>query len=169
MNAAMARLLDRIDISGITESEIPGLFREVLDGGWTIDPTGAMLLRRLKESYNGEPAFVDPVHKETTINGRGMIDYDLPIIAAEREEKLLRRCIAYACAAIRVARDVRQSPETLSYITMSVSSGGEKLLTANVTFCGDYNDFPSYIANIDDYRNEALMEISLADLDHCWS
>lgn len=165
MNGAMSERVNRVDLEGVRDEEVPEPFRRILEEGWIIDPSGAIFLRSLKYGYNGNVESYDTCHKEAAVNNRGMIDYDLPTNGSEREAKLLRRCVAYACLGIRSSLSLFDTPEILSYITMSNSLGGEESITASVTFCGNHFDSLPYIKNMDDYQHEALMEISWQDYE----
>jgi hypothetical protein len=165
MNRAMSELVNRVDLEGISDKEAPESFRYIIEEGWIVDPSGAIFLRSLKYGHNGNVESYDTCHKEAAVNYRGMIDYDLPTDGSQRETKLLRRCIAYSCLGIRSSLSLVDAPEVLSYITMSNSLGGDESITASVTFCSNRRDSLPYIANMDDYEHEALMEISWQDYE----
>ncbi|WP_369391218.1 hypothetical protein AB5J72_28910 [Streptomyces sp. CG1] len=162
MNARMSGLLGGVEPRA-REEDVPDQFRAVVHGGWTTDGE-AQLLTVLHSGYSGggRQEFEDVIHYEATVNGRGMMDYDLPPSGPERIEALLRRSISYACSALRAVPDGQKWP-ILGYV--SVSEGGleDNILTAHVTFCSERPDLPRHVGEMASYAHEALLEISQED------
>ncbi|MFD9218794.1 hypothetical protein ACFWDI_01885 [Streptomyces sp. NPDC060064] len=160
----MADLLRRVDISHLGEGDIPEQFLDVATEGWTTSAGGARVLSALASASSGK--FFDVVQEEYSVNGRGMIDYDLPVSGNEREETLLRRCLAYCFACLDKASEQLGSNSVMAYVSISAGGLDEEILTANVTFCGDHPGFPPYVEDIESYREEALIELVPGDYVH---
>lgn len=142
---------------------MPDQFRAVVRGGWLLDGD-AQLLAVLHSGYSGggRQEFPDVIHYEATVNGRGMMDYDLPDSGPGRRESLLRRSLAYACTAL-LAVPASQPWPTLAYVSLSEGGLEDDLLTAHVTFCSQRPGVPPYVSDVNSYRQEALLEISQDD------
>ncbi|WP_371669418.1 hypothetical protein OG985_18175 [Streptomyces sp. NBC_00289] len=84
-----------------SEEDVPDAFRAVVRAGWTMDGD-AQLLTALRSGYSGggRAEFHDVIHHEATVNGRGMMDHDLPASGPARLETLLRRSLGYACTGL---------------------------------------------------------------------
>ncbi|CAM5672031.1 hypothetical protein SMICM304S_11919 [Streptomyces microflavus] len=91
------------------------------------------MLAELRPEVTG--TYLDRLAEETTVNGRGMTDYDLPAAPRERTPLLVRRCLAYACACLREAREEFGDGEVKAYVSLSFADTEEGLLTSNVTGC----------------------------------
>ncbi|MFI8503544.1 hypothetical protein ACIGFK_34325 [Streptomyces sp. NPDC085524] len=156
MNRAMARLLSRINLEDITPDEVPSGFIRVAEAGWEIRPSGAHVLSALKSSPAGP--FTDVVHEEYSVNGRGMMDYDLPAFGPERESKLLRRCVAYAISCLQHANELHSAVEISAYISLSYGGLNDDHLTANVTFCGNHPGVRPYAADLEDFAIESILK-----------
>lgn len=89
MNSRMSDLLGGVEPRA-REEDVPEPFRAVVRGGWTVDGE-AQLLAVLYSGYSGGGGrgFEDAVHYEAAVNGRGMMDYDLPRSGPERLQALL--------------------------------------------------------------------------------
>ncbi|MFF0064136.1 hypothetical protein ACFYRC_21775 [Streptomyces sp. NPDC005279] len=157
----MADLLRRVDVSYLGECDVPEQFLDVVREGWTTSASGARVLSALAAASSG--TFFDVVQEEYSVNGRGMIDYDLPASGHEREEALLRRSLAYCFACLDKASEQLGSNSVMAYVSISAGGLDEDTLTANVTFCGDHPGLPSYVQDIESYREEALMELLPGD------
>ncbi|AGK78236.1 hypothetical protein SFUL_3305 [Streptomyces microflavus DSM 40593] len=101
-------------------------------------PAGGRVLAELRPEAPG--TYLDRLAEETTVNGRGMTDYDLPAAPHERTPLLVRRCLAYACACLRDAREEFGDGEVKAYVSLSFADTEEGLLTSNVTFCTSFSD-----------------------------
>ncbi|MFF4277050.1 hypothetical protein [Streptomyces sp. NPDC001536] len=158
----MAALLKTVELHA-REEDAPDQFRVVVKAGWVTDGD-AHLLTALKSGYSGagRTEFADAVHFEAAVNGRGMMDHDLPTSGPERLTALLRRSLGYACTALRSVPPGRPWP-TLAYISLSAGGLDDDVLTAHVTFCSDRPDVPPYVADVESYEQEALMELSQED------
>ena len=162
-NTAMAGLLARTDVSGLGEDDVPAPFRDVVRQGWTTSPSGARLLAALVATTQG--TYVDVVQEEYAVNGRGMIDEDLPASGAERKAALLRRCLAYARLALLGAHERFGDAEVKGYVSLSTGGFYEDTVTAYVTFCAEHPGLPHYLGPIEGYEEEAVAELVLADFE----
>ncbi|MFE6132840.1 hypothetical protein ACFQ6Q_31965 [Streptomyces sp. NPDC056437] len=165
-NSRMTALLGDADLRDLGSPDIPPLFREVADRGWSTTASGARVLTDLRPE--GPAEYLDRLAEETTVNGRGMTDYDLPAAAHERTPLLLRRCLAYLCAALRAAQKEFGDSGVKGYVSLSFADSEDALLTAHVTFCRPLPDVPSYVADLERVENEAVAEISVEDC-RLWS
>jgi hypothetical protein len=145
--------------------DVPTVYRAIAEQGWFVDESGACLLSALKAGHTGKraDAFEDVVHFEATVNGRGMMDFDLPASGPDRQRLLLRRSLAYACLALHIAPIDSPHP-ILGYVSLSEGGLSGNTLTANVTFCTSRPDLPPYVDDIDACSEEALLELSRADI-----
>lgn len=164
VNSTMRDLMQGVDLDQLSSADIPSAFQSILEGGWVYDDSGAWVLRRLADPGTHSHGLLDPVQREATINGRGMIDYDLPKETALRKPPLFRRSIAYACAGIDHALQSGPGRYATSYVSASHAAEGERTLTTNVTFCTMRGDRVPYVENMDEFREEGLMEITAPDL-----
>ncbi|MGW4676203.1 hypothetical protein [Streptomyces sp. NPDC004324] len=157
VNRMMAAMVQRTDLAGLTESDIPQPFRDVAGHGWTVTSGGAVLLTELAEGTVG--SYFDVVQEETSVNGRAMTDYDLPASGKDREEPLLRRCLAYAFACLESAEGKFGEYSVSAYVSLSMGGLDDDTLTANVTFTMRRPGLASYVPDIEGYVHEALLEI----------
>ncbi|MGW7351787.1 hypothetical protein [Streptomyces sp. NPDC054784] len=160
----MAYLLDSIPPLGVSDEDIPHGHRETFAEGWTQNEDGALLVTSLWNSYFGDLENNDPVHTESTVNGRAMMDHDLPNDARERLETLLRRSVSYACAGIRSSLEVAAEPTVRAYISVSESAEEHPRLTAHVTFCTHRANSIPYIEDIESFTQEGILELGHDDL-----
>ncbi|MFI6658955.1 hypothetical protein ACIBL8_25900 [Streptomyces sp. NPDC050523] len=162
MNARMSDLLEGFELHA-REEDVPDQFRAVVRAGWTADGD-AQLLTALHSGYSGggRQDFEDVIHYEASVNGRGMMDYDLPGSGPERLDTLLRRCLGYACTVLDSVAEGQKCP-VRSYVSLSEGGLDDDLLTAHVTFCSDHPDLPRYVDDLDAYGQEALLELSQDD------
>ncbi|WP_225801508.1 hypothetical protein [Streptomyces sp. NK15101] len=160
----MRKLLADADLAGLSSSDIPPMFQEVVERGWSVTGSGARVLTDLRPDTAG--SYFDRLTEETTLNGRGMTDYDLsaePAAADERANVLLRRCLAYAAGCLRAARDHFGDDEVRAYVSLSLGGLDDDLLTAQVTFCTPLPDTAPYIADLEQVRDAAVAELSVRD------
>jgi hypothetical protein len=144
--------------------DVPAAYRAIAEEGWIVGRHGAYLLAALGEGYHGFSAaqFDDIVHLEASVNGRGMMDYDLPDSGPERLYPLLRRSIAYACLVLKLA-PADDEHKILGYVSLSEGGMSDDVLTAHVTFCTRRSGVPPYINNVQDYAEESLLELCRDD------
>ncbi|MFJ7775343.1 hypothetical protein [Streptomyces yangpuensis] len=161
INEKMNRLLAEHPVAGLTDEDIPLMFREVKDEGWAYTPNGARVLSGLVSDV--APSYFDVLQEETSINGRGMTDYDLPEAAAERTGPLLRRCLAYALGCLDEAERKFGDGEVRSYVTLSLGGVDEDLLTATVTFCTHDPNTAPYIRDLENVQDAAVLELTSKD------
>ncbi|MEV5531429.1 hypothetical protein [Streptomyces prunicolor] len=145
------------------EEDVPDSFRAIVRAGWTTEGD-AQLLTAPFSGFSGTPLteFDEAIHYEATVNGRGMMDYDLPESGPERLKTLLRRSLGYACTALLAAPESHLRP-VLGYISLSEGGLEDNLLTAHVTFCSARPGLPRYVDDMDSYKHEALLEVSQDD------
>ncbi|MFI2368410.1 hypothetical protein [Streptomyces sp. NPDC018833] len=161
MNRAMAEVLANVDTKDLTDADIPPMFLAISNEGWTTTPSGAYVLAALAASGPGG-TYADLVHEEVTLNGRGMVDHDLPPKGRERVEPLVRRCLAYARRCLAGAEEVPVDPMLTAYVSVSESWTEERTVTAYVTFCRTHPGVSPYVTDPEDYRHEALLELVAA-------
>ncbi|MFF9128636.1 hypothetical protein [Streptomyces sp. NPDC014806] len=164
MNAWMSAHLGAGGIR-VREEDVPEPFRLIVHEGWTVDGD-AHLLTALRSGYHGtvRSEWRDVIPYEAAVNGRGMMDYDLPEAGRERLDALLRRSLGYACIALRAVPEEQKWP-VLGYVSLSEGGLEGGLLTAHVTFCSERPDLPRYVDDVNAYSQEALLEISQQDVE----
>ncbi|WP_419998355.1 hypothetical protein [Streptomyces boninensis] len=156
--------MEEIDLSVIGRDEVPASLRELLQSGWLELPDGAWVIRDLVAGYSGDHAsFVDVLHLESSINGRGITDLGLPSDPALKVLPLLRRSLAYACLGLKSAADV-PSPVNL-VATVSLSSVDQDITTSHVTFTSVHDDLPPYLPDLEGFSGHPVAELSAADCD----
>ncbi|MEU0402763.1 hypothetical protein ABZ318_21465 [Streptomyces sp. NPDC006197] len=163
-NQWMRKLLAGADLVGLSSSDIPPVFQEVVERGWSVTGSGARVLTGLRPGTAGSS--FDRLAEETTINGRGMTDYDLstePAATDERANVLLRRCLAYAAGCLRAAQDHFGDDGVRAYVSLSPGGLDDDLLTAQVTFCTPLPDTAPYIAGLEQVQDAAVAELSVRD------
>ncbi|CAO0830777.1 putative protein OS=Streptomyces microflavus OX=1919 GN=Smic_36590 PE=4 SV=1 [Streptomyces microflavus] len=160
-NPWMREILRATDFAGLSDQDIPPPFREVVGRGWAVTPAGGRVLAELRPEVTG--TYLDRLAEETTVNGRGMTDYDLPAAPRERTPLLVRRCLAYACACLREAREEFGDGEVKAYVSLSFADTEEGLLTSNVTFCTPLPDVRPYIVDLERVTDAAVVEVSWED------
>ncbi|MGW7356609.1 hypothetical protein ACWGI0_08145 [Streptomyces sp. NPDC054802] len=161
-NRQMADLLADADLTGLSVRDIPPMFREVVERGWAVTGSGARVLVDLLPDE--DRSCFDRLAEETTVNGRGMTDHDLPPGAGrERAEVLLRRSMAYIGACLRSAEKEFGDRQVRAYLSLSLGGTDDDLLTAHVTFCTPRPDTPPYIAGLEQVRDAAVAEVSVED------
>lgn len=142
------------------DEDVPDAFRSIVRAGWTTDGD-AQLLAALRSGYSGggRTEFDDAIHYEATVNGRGMMDYDLPTSGPERLEELLRRSLGYVCTGLLAVPPTLPWP-MLGYVSLAAGGLEDDVLTAHVTFCSRRPDQLPYVGDVDAYTHEALLEVS---------
>ncbi|MEU0372104.1 hypothetical protein ABZ070_17930 [Streptomyces sp. NPDC006283] len=161
-NQQMADLLADADLTGLSVRDIPPMFREVVERGWSLTGSGARVLTDLRPDE--DRSYFDRLAEETTVNGRGMTDWDLPAGAGkDRAEVLLRRSLAYIGACLRSAEKEFGDQQVLAYLSLSLGGTDDDLLTAHVTFCTPRPDTPPYVADLEQVRDAAVAEIAVED------
>ncbi|MEU1486907.1 hypothetical protein [Streptomyces sp. NPDC005752] len=157
-NARMRALLRETGTAGPSPQDIPPVFREVVERGWSVTPAGGRVLTDLLPE--NLPRYSDRLAEETTVNGRGMTDHDLPSATDERAPLLVRRCLAYVAACLHGAQEHFGDTAVKSYVSLSFADTDEALLTANVTFCTPLPDVRPYIPDLEDVTDAAVAEFS---------
>ncbi|MGQ4433584.1 MULTISPECIES: hypothetical protein [unclassified Streptomyces] len=145
------------------EEDVPDPFRAIVRAGWTSEGD-AQLLSALHSGYSGASLteFGDVIHYEATVNGRGMMDYDIPESDPERQKTLLRRSLGYVCTALLAVPESHPWP-MLGYVSLSEGGLADDLFTAHVTFSSERPGLPRYVDDVDSYQHEALLEITQDD------
>ncbi|MGA5419452.1 hypothetical protein [Streptomyces lavendulocolor] len=159
----MSSLLEEFPPGDLREEDIPPMFSEVKEEGWSYTPNGARVLTGLIPENT--PTYFDVLQEETSINGRGMIDYDLPATGTERTRILLKRCLSYSFACLNEARKRFGDQEVKAYVSLSVGGCDDATMTAYVTFCTPNPNTAPYVRELENVQNEAIMELSLEDRD----
>ncbi|WP_445684324.1 hypothetical protein [Streptomyces reticuli] len=150
-------------LPSVRPDDVPPAYRAIVEEGWTVTATGARLLSALESGYNGSvDEFTDVVHVEASVNGRAMMDHDLPAAGPERLNRLLRRSLAYACLALRRVPEESEHP-VLGYVSLSEGGLADDTLTSHVTFCTRRPGILPYAGQIQDHSDEALLELSRDD------
>ncbi|GGS26707.1 hypothetical protein GCM10010221_24990 [Streptomyces parvus] len=165
-NARLREILRATDVTDLSDRDIPPMFREVVERGWSVTASGGRVLTDLRPETPG--TYFDRLAEETAINGRGMTDYDLPAAPHERTPLLVRRCLAYMCACLRKAQEEFRDTQVKAYVSLSFADTEEALLTSNVTFCTSLPDVRPYIPDLEAVTDAAVAEISLEDCP-AWS
>ncbi|MFD8801468.1 hypothetical protein [Streptomyces atroolivaceus] len=160
-NPWMRALLEETDVEGLTPRDIPPPFREVAERGWTFTAAGGRVLAGLSPETPARHS--DRLVEETTVNGRGMTDHDLPVAPAERTPLLVRRCLAYVCACLSSAREQFGDTQVRACVSLSYADTDDCLLTAYVTFCTPLPDVPPYVRELEEVENTAVGEFSSED------
>ncbi|MFJ2432731.1 hypothetical protein ACIOWM_05925 [Streptomyces anulatus] len=70
----MREILRTTDVTGLSDRDIPLMFREVVERRWSLTAAGGRVLTDLRPE--APTTYVDRLAEETTINGRGMTEYD---------------------------------------------------------------------------------------------
>ncbi|MGW7789560.1 hypothetical protein [Streptomyces tricolor] len=162
MNDRM-RALVGAELPTIRPDDVPPAYLGIVEEGWIVAANGSHLLSALENGYSGSVGeFPDIVHFEASVNGRAMMDYDLPAAGPDRQSRLLRRSLAYACLALQRVPEGSEHP-VLGYISFSEGGLADDTLTSHVTFCTRRPGVLPYVDRIQDYAEEALMEISKDD------
>ncbi|MEU9533298.1 hypothetical protein [Streptomyces sp. NPDC048213] len=160
-NARMRALLREADTSGLSVQDIPPAFREVVQRGWSLSPSGGRVLTDLLLDVPTQ--YADRLAEEITVNGRGMTDYDLPSAADERAPLLVRRCLAYVAACLGRARKDFGDSAVRAYVSLSFADTDDAPLTAYVTFCTPLPDVRSYIPRLESVEGAAVGEFCVED------
>lgn len=183
-NPLMRDILRETALTDLSDRDVPPVFRDVVEGGWSVTAAGGRVLTALRPEVSGP--YLDRLSEETTSNGRGMTDYDLPAAPHERTPLLVRRCLAYVCACLRTAQEEFGDAEVRAYVVLSFAdtdtdtdtgtstrtdedeNADPGLLTSNVTFCTPLPDVRPFIPALEDVRDAAVAEISVEDCS-AWS
>lgn len=106
----------------------------VLQAGWE-RRDGAHVLAALWASYRGDRArFPSDDAYEYSVNGRGIPDQDLTGSRADRNQTLLRRGLAFACAALSRSRQDLPTVTMLGQISVTPTQFDPTVSTGHVTF-----------------------------------
>ncbi|HEX7660082.1 MAG TPA: hypothetical protein VF444_11450 [Pseudonocardiaceae bacterium] len=164
MNRSMRRRLPAAPLQAANWYDVPEPLRQVIRQGWTVDEMGAYLLQALLDGYNGSRAsFVDLTACESSVNGLGIPDWDMQQ-STDVEDRLVRRAISYAYFALNAARDVAGANVLTAVVSASKSLVNDAKMTARVTFVLDRADEPTFIDDVEAYRNEDLLMFSMEDI-----
>ncbi|MCX5175804.1 hypothetical protein [Streptomyces virginiae] len=160
-NDKMSRLLAEFPVGELTADDVPPMFREVAAEGWSYTPNGARVLSGLVPELTR--SYGDVLQEETSINGRGMTDHDLPAAESERSGPLLRRCLAYAFACLVEAERRFGDQDVRAYLILSLGGANDDLLTATVTFCTHQPNAAPYVRDIENVQDAAVAELTSSD------
>ncbi|GAA3064902.1 hypothetical protein [Actinokineospora globicatena] len=131
-NDAMRALLADVDLAGVSEADLPaGWMRTAAGLGWTVEADGAVVATALRATYSGlRSGFSDLVGYEGAVNGRSVVDYDLPE-GADRLNLLVRRSWAYVTGMLAAARGVGA---VVGFVGVGTSATEQPFWEAHVTF-----------------------------------
>jgi hypothetical protein len=75
---AMRVLVDGVDLAGAGPTDLPaGWMADVARRGWTVEPDGAVVA--VGPRAGDRARFADRTGWEGAVNGRGVVDLDLPL------------------------------------------------------------------------------------------
>lgn len=114
------------------------------------------------------PEHADRLAEETTVNGRGMREYDLPAATDKRTSLVIRTCLAYVSACLHGTQEHFDDTAVKSYVSFSFADTDEALLKSNVTFCTPLPDVRPYIPDLERVTDAAVAELSAEDCSD-WS
>jgi hypothetical protein len=145
MSAEAVRLVGADFLDSITQDDLLPEYQESLRKGWMRND-GAILLRAFHASYHGN--WTQPfemIDYEIAVNGRGIPDMDLQEKGTAQVERLLRRGVAFARAALYEQR--RELPDDTmgAYVSAAPIWLDPENFTGNVTFCGVGPNRPTYM------------------------
>lgn len=164
MNERMRSRLSSSPLQLANWDDVPESLHELIQRGWTVDETGAYLLKALLGGYNGSrSSFTDLTGYEASVNGLGVPDWDIAPVAGA-EERLLRRAVSYACFALHAARDIKGSGALEAVVSASESLMDDAKLTARVTFVLDRSDEPALVGDVEAGQNEHILIFSMEDI-----
>ncbi|MFE9020122.1 hypothetical protein ACFYNL_16375 [Streptomyces sp. NPDC007808] len=157
----MVELLTEFPPWGLSDDDVPSMLMEVVSQGWSYTPNGARVLTALIPEVAS--SYFDVLQEETSINGRGMIDYELPSTEPERTVLLLRRCLSYSFGALSEASKAFGDQEVRAYVSLATGGICDDVMTASVTFCTSNPNAVPYIRDLEQVQDEAIVELSLED------
>lgn len=145
-NARMRAVLYSLGVlhsADLFAGEVPAAWAHVVEDGWEMHPSGAVVLRAF---CRGAPEDGDLVGFEGGVNGRGVPDAD----AVE----LVLGSLAFARAALRVVPP--GLPPVNALFTLS-EPHGDVPLTAYVTFWADHPGQLPYVTDIESYSQPVMV------------
>lgn len=156
-NKLFSELVGLESLRDVSQAEVPNSFRGAVQEGWTVDDTGAYLLKAFRRTYFGDrSSFVDVTSYEAAVNGRGIFDMDISEKGAARARVLARRAFAFSWMALMSVREQYEDPQVTAYITIGQTLSGDGLYTANATFCSRHEGESPYLTDFDQVSNAVL-------------
>lgn len=108
--------------------------KSVVQEGWECD-RGAHLLTAWRRTYFADREhFVGNHEFEYAVNGRGIPDDDLDDLHSNRHEVLLRRGLAFLCAALERSQHDLPSATILGQVSVTPTDHDPSFSTGHVTF-----------------------------------
>ncbi|GLZ42888.1 hypothetical protein [Actinokineospora sp. NBRC 105648] len=159
---AMRVLLGTVDLASVGLSDVPpGWMADAVRQGWTVEPDGAVVATALRASYAGHrSAFSDRTDYEAAVNGRGMVDYDIPLDHQDRRTIVVRRSWAYLTSMLAPAHGTAL---VTGQVSIGLSRTENPFWEAHVTFWTDRDDEPPYY-NLDTVPQEdAVLQMRADD------
>lgn len=157
-NWAMRQLAGPDPLALADPKTVTSAAKEVLDSGWTTEPSGANVLADLRAGYHGPgPRPGDLTGYEAAVNGRGVADQDITTHGEARERELLIRAVSFAKLAMDQARDLPDRDRLTAVVSLSMSGDDIPVSTAKVTFFVQRDDEPPYLSDVEDYAFESLL------------
>lgn len=164
MNERMRRRLPAAPLQVASWEDVPDSLRRLIQQGWTIDETGAYLLRALVSGYSGSRSgFTDLTGYESSVNGLGIPDWDISPSAGV-EDRLLKRAVSYAYFALGAARGMEDANSLNAIVSACEALIDDAKLTARVTFVLDRADEVALIGDVESRQNEDLLVFSMEDI-----
>lgn len=162
-NWAMRQLAGPDPLALADPEAVTSAAREVLNSGWTTEPSGANVLADLRAGYHGPgPRPGDLTGYEAAVNGRGVADQDITTQGEARERDLLIRAVSYAKLALNQAHDLPERNRLTAIVSLSMSGDDVPVPTAKVTFFVQRDDERPYLRNVEDYAFESLLVFDYA-------
>jgi hypothetical protein len=164
-NAMFAEIADEQTLGGVSQADLPDLFRQAVHEGWMRDETGAWLLKQFRATYSGSrAAFTDATGYEASVNGRGVPDLDLNSDGIERARHLAARAYAFARMALFRLNELPEHPPATAYISIShLEMDDSEIYTGNVTFVTQHDGEPPYVGSVEDTTANALLAVDSTD------
>ena len=165
MNEGMRRQLPPAPLETASWEDVPESLRKIIEHGWVIDETGAYLLQMMAHGYHGSrSSFADLTGYESSVNGLGIPDWDIPL-SGDTNGQLLRRSVSYAYFALRAARQIEGSNALHAIVSTSEALLGESRLTAHVTFVLNRTSELALVDDVEFRQNECLLTFSMEDVN----
>ncbi|RAO39289.1 hypothetical protein PSN13_00313 [Micromonospora saelicesensis] len=163
-NAAMRRLLGSAAFAA-DQPTVPELEQDTLDAGWTVEPSGALLLvaHRPKRVHDipaealGEGEYeINDVHVSLDDLGREKIEF-LPRAAS--------RGLYFARRMLGAARGLPGSETLLAAVAIHVDVDDEDfaLQGATIRFFSRRGSYPRWFDELEAYTREAIAVLDLSD------
>jgi hypothetical protein len=165
-NAMFSDLVRPEVLEQVTKGDVPELFQSALEAGWSVDPSGAWVLRFFAEGYRGDrESFTDLTGYEAAVNGRAVPDLDIAEDGPARIETLVRRAYSFAHGALFALRQIPGAPLGTGYISIGPTLYDENLVTGSVTFCVRHEGEEPYLVDVSRMTLSGVLLVDSADCD----